>query len=109
MSEHTVETLLARYDRLQHDTCFNEWSQLSQDVLATLVEKQGLVIALQRRALESQRTGGEERSALRMRAETAFAIVQRLHQVRRKVHGLLAGKRSGEESKYTATALRAAG
>ncbi len=112
MREHTVETLLARYDRLQEDVRFDEWRSLCHDVLTTLVEQQGLVISLQRRTLESQPIQGAERSALRVRADAAFTVVQRLHQLRRKVHALLTDKRTAgttEESKYTATALRAAG
>lgn len=109
MGEHTVETLLARYDLLQEDVRFDQWRSLCQDVLHTLVQQQGLVISLQRRTLDTSR--GEERSALRGRADAAFSVVQRLHQLRRKLHALLNGKRLGtsEESKYTAAALRAAG
>ena len=93
MRDQTVDTLQSRYDRLQQDTSFDEWRQLSTDVLSALVEQQGLVIALQRRALESQRQNSEDRLGLRTRAEAAFAVVQRLHQLRRKVHSLLAQKR----------------
>jgi hypothetical protein len=93
MREHTVETLQGRYDRLQRDTSFEEWRQLSHDVLAALVEQQGLVITLQRQTLEGQRHNADDRSGLRARAEAAFAVVQRLHQLRRKVHSLLQQKR----------------
>jgi len=94
MRESSIEALEYRYGQLKRDTSFEEWRALSQDVLAALVEHQGLVIALQRRALENQRSRAEDRGDLRMRAEAAFAGVQRLHQLRRRVHGLLAERRS---------------
>lgn len=94
MAAHTIDALAARYDRLLSDKGFDEWRQLSQDVLTALVEHQGLVIALQRRALESQRSEQADREALRVRAEAAFAMVQALHQIRRKVHALVAERRN---------------
>jgi hypothetical protein len=93
MREHTADTLQARCDRLQQDTSFEEWRQLSQDVLAALVAHQAQVIALQRQALDIQLTDSGDRQGLRARAEATFAVVQRLHQLRRKVHALLAQKR----------------
>jgi hypothetical protein len=89
MRDHDVEALLVRYQDLQANSSFEDWRRLSQDVLAALVQQQGLVIALQRRALDSHRYPSEERSSLRARAEAAFALVQQLHQLRRKVHALL--------------------
>jgi len=93
MREEIVDALQARYDQLQGDTGFEEWRQLSHDILTALVDRQGLVIALQRRAVD-QRTHRDERNTLRMRAEAAFFVVQCLHQLRRKVHALLAERRA---------------
>lgn len=108
MRENTVDMLLARYEALQHEASFEAWRQLSQDVLTALVDQQGLVIALQRKALENQRFrlvhDREERAALRMRAASAFAVVQRLHQLRRKVHALLGEMRNTYEARQAMTA-----
>lgn len=94
MRDHTLETLQARYEQLQQAPSFEEWRVLSQDVLTALVAQQGLVIALQRRALDGQRSQREDRFTVRARAQAAFADVQLLHQLRRRVHGLMAQKRS---------------
>lgn len=100
MGEHDVKTLTARYEVLQQDVSFDAWRQLSQDVLAALVDQQGLVIALQRKALDSQREqqvhDREERATLRVRATAAFAVVLQLHQLRRRVHALLGEMRASE-------------
>jgi hypothetical protein len=93
MRDHEVEALVVRYEALQQDSSFDAWRQLSQDVLTALVQQQGLVIALQRRALEGHRYRREDRTAIRARADAAFVLVQRLHQLRRKVHALLADMR----------------
>lgn len=93
MREHTVESLQARYDGLRTETSFEGWRQLSKDVLTALVEQQGLVIALQRRALAIHRGKREEHQLLRNRAQAAFDVVQRLHQLRRRIHALVAESR----------------
>ena len=90
MRDHDVEALWVRYESLQKDSTFEQWRQLSQDVLSALVQQQGLVIALQRRALDSQPYRSDERVSRRARALAAFVLVQQLHQLRRKVHALLA-------------------
>ncbi len=107
MRDHDVEALLVRYEGLQKDSTFEQWRQLSQDVLAALVDQQGLVIALQRRALDSHRYRSDERTTLRTRAEAAFRLVQQLHQLRRKVHALLGSTRTGATSDYVAAYARA--
>lgn len=107
MREHTVESLQSRYDDLEQETAFEGWRQLSHDVLSTLVEQQGLVIALQRNALTTQRGPSlEDRAKLRARAEAAFLLVQRLHLLRRKLHILLAEKRNeaAQDVRYFAVA-----
>lgn len=111
MREHDVKTLTARYEGIVLEPSFDAWRQLSQDVLAALVDQQGLVIALQRKALESQRylqtRDREQREALRGRATAAFGVVLQLHQLRRKVHALL-GEMRASEARHAATAyLRA--
>lgn len=106
MRPEVIDALHLRFDRLATDTSFEECRQLSQDVLTALVDHQGLVIALQRRALDSQRTPLKDRSDLRQRAETAFATVQSLHNLRRKIHALMAEKRTlaALDTRYLATA-----
>jgi hypothetical protein len=100
MGEHSLETLQTRYDDLRTETSFEGWRQLSKDVLTALVEQQGLVIALQRRALAVHRGKSEEQQALRARAQDAFEVVQRLHQLRRRIHALIADYRQAASDAF---------
>ena len=104
MREHTLETLQERYDVLRTETSFDGWRQLSKDVLTALVEQQGLVIGLQRRALAVHRGSPHEHLELRARAQAAFDLVQRLHQLRRRIHALLVEMRPTAEPMLRLTA-----
>lgn len=86
--------MFARFESMTRDSSLEEWRQLSHDLLARLVRKQGHVIALQRRAIATTLAGGKHGPDLRAAAELAFAEVQELNLLRRRVHTILAEKRA---------------
>lgn len=88
------EVLFARYDALTRESPLEDWRQLSHDLLDELVTRQGRVIQLQRRAFECVLRGERTASLFRTTASAAFAEVQRLNLLRRKVQAMLAQKRA---------------
>ncbi len=83
-----LELLRARFDHvasLDEAKSREELRQLTQDLLTILVEKQGIVIGLQRRAFALAQAGSPDARLIQSHAEEAFAVVQRLNELRRRV------------------------
>ncbi len=89
MTSPAVDALLERCNSLEVDAAIDDWRQLAVDVLDALIAQQGIVISMQRRALEG--TGSPE---TRARVKAAFVLVQRLNKVRWKIQAVLASRRT---------------
>lgn len=94
MSRQSVEMFQRACERLAHGGSVEEWRLLSNEVLSALVEEQGLMIALQRRALAEPRPTGEHACALRDRAAACFVVVKQLNALRRRIQAAVNERRT---------------
>lgn len=83
-----IKFLNARFEHvaaLDEDESREELRRLTHDLLTILVEKQGIVIGLQRRAFALSQAGSPDARLIQSHAEQAFSLVQRLNDLRRRV------------------------
>lgn len=83
-----IKFLSARFEdvaALEGDESREELRRLTHDLLTILVEKQGIVISLQRRAFALSQAGSPDARLIQSHAEEAFSLVQRLNELRRRV------------------------
>jgi hypothetical protein len=89
MPDVDVESLYVRFAALAIEGsdggADEELRRLTHDLLTVLVEKQAIVINLQRRAFSLSQAGSPDARLIQTHAEVAFALVQRLNDLRRRV------------------------
>jgi hypothetical protein len=85
MADVDVESLYVRFAALAIQGSEEELRRLTHDLLTVLVEKQAIVINLQRRAFSLSQAGSPDARLIQSHAEVAFALVQRLNDLRRRV------------------------
>jgi hypothetical protein len=85
MAEVDVESLYVRFAALAIEGSDEGRRQLTHDLLTVLVDKQAIVINLQRRAFSLSQAGSPDARLIQSHAEVAFALVQRLNDLRRRV------------------------
>jgi hypothetical protein len=85
MAAVDVDSLFVRFASLDMEAPDDELRQLTHDLLSVLIEKQAIVISLQRRAFSLSQAGSPDARLIQGHAEEAFALVQRLNDLRRRV------------------------
>jgi hypothetical protein len=85
MAAVDIDSLYARFASIDSEHADEELRRLTHDLLSVLVEKQAIVINLQRRAFTLSQAGSPDARLIQSHAEEAFAVVQRLNDLRRRV------------------------
>jgi hypothetical protein len=85
MAAVDIDSLYARFANIDAEDGDDDLRRLTHDLLTVLVEKQAIVINLQRRAFTLSQAGSPDARLIQSHAEEAFGVVQRLNDLRRRV------------------------